>query len=126
MFPGVQKGHLSRGDFLEKFDSLLVFQGKMGMGGLAAIVLLGGKVMAPIQKSLGFWMKFQEFYLAHGQVKDIFSLKHDRRGIDGKEFKFKKETNMPHVIVKMISGRSDELKTKLAEEITRVVMKATR
>jgi 4-oxalocrotonate tautomerase len=32
---------------------------------------------------------------------------------------------MPHVIVKMISGRSDELKTKLAEEITRVVMKAT-
>lgn len=32
---------------------------------------------------------------------------------------------MPHIIVKMISGRSDELKTKLAEEITKVVMKAT-
>lgn len=32
---------------------------------------------------------------------------------------------MPHVIVKMISGRSDELKTKLVEDITKVVMKAT-
>lgn len=32
---------------------------------------------------------------------------------------------MPHVIVKMLSGRSDELKAQLAEEITKVVMKLT-
>ena len=32
---------------------------------------------------------------------------------------------MPHVIVKMLSGRSDEQKTKLADEITKVVMKMT-
>jgi 4-oxalocrotonate tautomerase len=32
---------------------------------------------------------------------------------------------MPHVIIKMASGRSEELKTKLAEEITKVIMKHT-
>ena len=32
---------------------------------------------------------------------------------------------MPHVIIKMLSGRSDDQKTKLAEEITKVVMKHT-
>jgi 4-oxalocrotonate tautomerase len=32
---------------------------------------------------------------------------------------------MPHVIVKMLSGRSDKQKQKLAEEITKVVMKIT-
>ena len=32
---------------------------------------------------------------------------------------------MPHVIVKMLSGRSDEQKTQLAEEITKVIMRIT-
>jgi 4-oxalocrotonate tautomerase len=32
---------------------------------------------------------------------------------------------MPHVIVKMLSGRSDKQKQQLAEEITKVVMKHT-
>ena len=29
---------------------------------------------------------------------------------------------MPHVIIKMLAGRSEQQKTKLAEEITKVVM----
>jgi 4-oxalocrotonate tautomerase family enzyme len=32
---------------------------------------------------------------------------------------------MPHVIVKMLAGRTDELKKRLAEEITKVVMNIT-
>jgi len=32
---------------------------------------------------------------------------------------------MPHVIVKMLSGRSDKQKKQLAEEITEVVMRIT-
>ncbi|WP_046869244.1 tautomerase family protein [Microvirga massiliensis] len=32
---------------------------------------------------------------------------------------------MPHVIVKMYAGRSDQEKAKLAEEITKAVMAAT-
>ncbi len=32
---------------------------------------------------------------------------------------------MPHIIVKMYAGRSNEQKTRLAEEITRAVMKVT-
>ena len=32
---------------------------------------------------------------------------------------------MPHVIIKMISGRPDKLKKELAEEITQVIMKHT-
>jgi 4-oxalocrotonate tautomerase len=32
---------------------------------------------------------------------------------------------MPHVIIKMLEGRTDEQKTRLAEEITKVVMKHT-
>ena len=34
-------------------------------------------------------------------------------------------TIMPHIIVKMYSGRSDTQKKQLAEEITRAVMKVT-
>jgi 4-oxalocrotonate tautomerase len=33
-----------------------------------------------------------------------------------------KERTMPHVIVKMYSGRSEQQKSKLAEEITKAVM----
>jgi 4-oxalocrotonate tautomerase len=32
---------------------------------------------------------------------------------------------MPHVIVKMLEGRTDEQKTRLAEEITKVIMNIT-
>jgi len=32
---------------------------------------------------------------------------------------------MPHVIVKMLSGRSDKQKNQLVEEITKVVMRIT-
>jgi 4-oxalocrotonate tautomerase len=37
----------------------------------------------------------------------------------------KKIKNMPHVIIKMLSGRSHEQKAKLADEITKVIMKMT-
>ena len=32
---------------------------------------------------------------------------------------------MPHIIVKMLSGRTDKQKQQLAKEITKVVMKVT-
>lgn len=32
---------------------------------------------------------------------------------------------MPHVIIKMLSGRTDRLKQQLADEITKTVMKIT-
>jgi 4-oxalocrotonate tautomerase len=44
---------------------------------------------------------------------------------DQTAFVNQKIKNMPHVIVKMLSGRTDEQKQRLAEEITKVVMNIT-
>jgi 4-oxalocrotonate tautomerase len=37
-----------------------------------------------------------------------------------------KERSMPHVIVKLYAGRSEQQKSKLAEEITKAVMAGTK
>lgn len=59
--------------FVVLFGCIIVYNGEMGMGGLAAIVLLGGRVMGPVQKALGLWTRFQEFSVAQDQVKELFN-----------------------------------------------------
>lgn len=54
------------------YGSILVHEGVMGMGGLAATVMLSGRLMQPIQKALALWTSFQDFYVAQKEVKELF------------------------------------------------------
>ncbi len=54
--------------------ALKVIHGDMGTGGLAACVLLSGRIMRPVQRALALWTRFQSFFIDRRELKDIFSL----------------------------------------------------
>jgi ATP-binding cassette subfamily C protein LapB len=54
--------------------SIFVIDGDMTTGGLAACSLLAGRAMAPLQKALGVWTRFQSFLLARERLEKIFTL----------------------------------------------------
>jgi ATP-binding cassette subfamily C protein LapB len=56
------------------FGSLIVIDGSMTTGGLAACSLLAGRAMAPLQKALGVWTRFQTFLLARQRLDEVFKL----------------------------------------------------
>jgi len=56
------------------FGSMIVMNGDMTTGGLAAASLLAGRAMSPIQKALGVWTRFQSFVLARGRLEKLFAL----------------------------------------------------
>jgi ATP-binding cassette, subfamily C, bacterial LapB len=56
------------------FGSLIVMNGDMTTGGLAACSLLAGRAMAPLQKALGVWTRFQTFVLARQRLQALFAL----------------------------------------------------
>lgn len=62
------------------FGSLVVMDGNMTTGGLAACSLLAGRAMAPLQKALGVWTRFQTFLLARERLEEIFKLPAEAAG----------------------------------------------
>lgn len=62
------------------FGSLVVMDGDMTTGGLAACSLLAGRAMAPLQKALGVWTRFQTFLLARERLEEIFKLPQEAAG----------------------------------------------
>jgi ATP-binding cassette subfamily C protein LapB len=56
------------------FGAIKVLNGDMGTGGLAACLLLSGRVMQPVQRALGLWTRFQSFFIDRKELEDIFSL----------------------------------------------------
>lgn len=62
------------------FGSLVVIDGNMTTGGLAACSLLAGRAMAPLQKALGVWTRFQTFLLARERLEEIFKLPMEAAG----------------------------------------------
>lgn len=56
------------------FGSIIVMNGDMTTGGLAACSLLAGRAMAPLQKALGVWTRFQSFVLARERLTELFVL----------------------------------------------------
>jgi len=62
------------------FGSLLVIDGKMGTGGLAACILLSGRIMQPVQRALGLWTRFQSFFIDKQELSEIFALPVISRG----------------------------------------------
>ncbi len=56
------------------FGAIKVLNGDMGTGGLAACLLLSGRVMQPVQRALGLWTRFQSFFIDRKELEDIFAL----------------------------------------------------
>jgi len=54
--------------------SLVVINGDMTTGGLAACSMLSGRAMAPLQKALSVWTRFQTFVLARTRIEELFAL----------------------------------------------------
>ena len=54
--------------------AMIVIDGNMTTGGLAACSMLSGRAMAPMQKALGVWTRFQTFLLSRKRIEELFSL----------------------------------------------------
>jgi ATP-binding cassette subfamily C protein LapB len=70
------------------FGAPMVIKGDFTSGALVATVLLAGRLMQPIQKTLFLWTQFQEYRIANNQAEKMFSIEQiERRHIDPKEYK---------------------------------------
>lgn len=70
------------------FGAPMVIKGDFTSGALVATVLLAGRLMQPIQKTLFLWTQFQEYRIANSQAEKMFSIEQiERRHIDPKEYK---------------------------------------
>lgn len=93
------------------FGSLIVMDGHMTTGGLAACSLLAGRAMSPLQKALGVWTRFQSFVLARQRLDELFNLPAETRTelpplealkgrLDLQDISFRFSENGPEVISK--------------------------
>lgn len=51
--------------------SLLVINGEITMGALAASTLLAGRTVQPLLRALGIWTRFQHIQIAHKKIRSI-------------------------------------------------------
>jgi len=56
------------------FGSILVIDGTLTIGGLAACTMLAGRSMGPMQKGVGIWTRFQSIQLARERLQKLFSM----------------------------------------------------
>lgn len=56
------------------FGAIIVVNGDMTTGGLAACSLLAGRAMSPLQKALGVWTRFQTFILGRERLRKLFTM----------------------------------------------------
>lgn len=56
------------------FGASMVIRGELTMGALLACILLSGRIIQPVQRALGVWIRFQNYRLAKDRVNGIFSL----------------------------------------------------
>jgi ATP-binding cassette, subfamily C, bacterial LapB len=56
------------------FGAVKVINGEMGTGGLAACILLSGRIMQPVQRVFGLWTRFQSFFIDKKELKEVFDL----------------------------------------------------
>ena len=54
--------------------ALKVIHGEMGTGGLAACVMLSGRIMQPVQRALSLWTRVQSFFIDRREVRELFEL----------------------------------------------------
>lgn len=63
------------------FGAPLAMQGQLTLGSLIACVLLSGRIMQPVQRTLGVWTRYQDFKLALDKIIDVFDLPTHARSI---------------------------------------------
>ena len=56
------------------YGSLLVIDGSLSVGRLAACTLLVGRALQPLQGAIGLWSRFQSITLARSRVKALFAM----------------------------------------------------
>jgi len=56
------------------FGSILVIDGSLTIGGLAACTMLAGRSMGPMQKGVGIWTRFQSIQLAKERLLALFAM----------------------------------------------------
>lgn len=61
------------------FGALKVIDGDLGTGGLAACLLLSGRIMQPVQRALGLWTRFQNYFIDRQELEQIFALPDSRQ-----------------------------------------------
>ncbi len=54
--------------------ALMVLDGRMGTGGLAACIMLSGRIMQPVQRALSLWTRFQSFFIDRNELQEVFAL----------------------------------------------------
>jgi ATP-binding cassette subfamily C protein LapB len=54
--------------------SLLVIDGTLSVGGLAASTLLSGRAMQPLQRAMGAWTRFQDVRIARQRFQKVLNL----------------------------------------------------
>lgn len=54
--------------------AVLVIHGELTIGTLVASVILSGRIMLPVQRTLGVWIRFQDFSIGREKIKKIFEL----------------------------------------------------
>jgi len=65
---------------LVAFGALLVLDGRMTTGALAACTLLSGRVLQPLQAIMGFWVSFQGVHVASTGIAEILALPSELAG----------------------------------------------
>lgn len=63
------------------FGAPMVINGGFTSGALVATVLLTGRLMQPIQKTLFLWTQFQEYRIANKQAEKMFSIEQIERNV---------------------------------------------
>jgi ATP-binding cassette subfamily C protein LapB len=56
------------------FGAMMVLGGQMTAGGLIACILLSGRLMQPVQRSLGLWARYQDFMVSQEKANQILNL----------------------------------------------------
>lgn len=62
------------------FGSLMVINGTLSVGALAASTLLAGRTVQPALRALGLWSRFQSVSLAEDNLRDIDAIPAESRG----------------------------------------------
>jgi ATP-binding cassette subfamily C protein LapB len=61
--------------------SMLIINGQLTIGGLAACTLLSGRCLQPISLIVGLWTRLQTIKLANDEIKTILAMKPESKGI---------------------------------------------
>ncbi|WP_430473051.1 peptidase domain-containing ABC transporter [Thalassospira lucentensis] len=56
------------------FGSVLVIQGNLTVGGLAACTMLSGRSIQPLQRAMSLWTQFQNIRVARHRVQELFEV----------------------------------------------------